>query len=133
MASTATEIKNVMTSHLRRGLFGMEIYGQHEISMGLDNPPCIIEVHGASRFERYGVVIVYHPTFGKWQAALLSARHCGRPALVLSADEIRANIARIPSQDFIYKVYGGEKPNTTIEQAQSQLIREAVIAGLTPG
>jgi len=110
MTSTATEIKNTITSHLRRRLFGLEVYGQHEIPMGQGNPPCIIEVRGANRFARYGVVIVYHPTFGKWQATLLSEHHCGKPVLVMTTDEIRVNAARTPSADFIYRVYGGEKP-----------------------
>ncbi len=128
MASIVTEIKNIITSHLRGSLFGMEIYGQHEIA--ISDGITVLIVTGASRFERYGCVTVYHPTHGKWQATLLSAHHCGKPSLVMSADEIRENITRVPSQDFVYRVYGGERPNTTIEEAQSKLIAEAVARGL---
>jgi hypothetical protein len=114
MASITTEIKNLIMSHLRRSMFGMEIYGRHEHTIfdGKEDRTLIIEVKGASRFERYGCVVVYHPTFGKWQAALLSEHHCGKPVQVLTAEEIQQSIKVTPSPDFIYKVYGGEKPNT---------------------
>ncbi len=111
---TQTEIKNLMASHLNRKLFGMEIYGQHEHTIfdGKQDRVLIIEVTGATRFERYGCVIVYHPTFGKWQARLLSEYHTGKPIQVLTTEQIQESIKIAPSQDFIYKVYGGEKPNT---------------------
>lgn len=132
MASTATEIKNLINSHLRRSMFGMEIYGQHEHNIfdGKENRTLVLEVRGANRFMRHGVVTVYHPLFGKWQASLLSEHHCGKPVQTMTVEEIRKNISRIPSQDFIYKVYGGSRPDTTIEQAQSDLIQEAVERGL---
>lgn len=105
---TQTEIKRLMTSHLTRGLFGLEVYGQHEIPMG--DLVCVIEVRGPSRFERYGSFVAFHPIFGKWQATLLSARHTGKPVQVLTADQIRENLKTAASKDFIYKVYGVEKP-----------------------
>jgi hypothetical protein len=116
MASIATEIKNIIASHLRRTLFGMEIYGRHEDTIfdGKEDRVLILEVTGASRFERYGCVVVYHPTFGKWQATLLSEHHSGKPVQVLTTEEIQEALrtATAPSPDYIYKVYGGEKPNT---------------------
>lgn len=113
MASTATEIKNIITSHLRRAMFGMEIYGRHDIAGfdGKQDTVTVIEVYAASRYERYGIVRVYHPTHGKWQATLLSEHHCGKPVQVFTAEDIRASIAVTPSQDFVYRVYGGEKPD----------------------
>lgn len=105
---TQTEIKNLMASHLRRQMFGMEIYGQHEVAMG--DLVCVIEVRGPNRFERYGSFMVYHPLFGKWQATLLSVHHTGKPVQVFTADEIRENLKTAESKDFIYKVYGVEKP-----------------------
>lgn len=116
MASTTTEIKNIISSHLRGTLFGMEIYGRHESAIfdGKEERTLIFEVTGATRFERYGRVVVYHPTFGKWQATLLSEHHCGKPVQVLTTEEIQEElkIARTASPDYIYKVYGGEKPST---------------------
>lgn len=111
MSNTQTEIKNLMASHLTRKMFGMEIYGQHEITVsdGRVDLVCVIEVRGASRFERYGSFVVFHPLFGKWQATLLSEHHTGKPVQVLTADEIRENLKTVASKDFVYKVYGGEK------------------------
>ena len=132
MAKIETEIKNLINSHLRGELFGMEIYGQHEkvIFDGKQDRSLVIVVRGASRFERYGTVTVYHPNFGKWQATLLSENHCGKPHLIMSLEDVRAEIARIPAQDFAYRVFGGEKPDGTIEENQSRLIAEAVKRGL---
>jgi hypothetical protein len=113
MASITTQIKNAITSHLGGSLFGKDIYGRHEYTIYQHGDhTMVIEVTGASRFERYGRVVVYHPFYGKWQAALLSEYHCGKPVQVLTVEQIRENIAHTPSQDFIYKIYGGEKPNT---------------------
>lgn len=114
MASVTTEIKNLIASHLRRSMFGMEIYGRHEHTIfdGKQDRVLIIEVTGASRFERCGRVVVYHPVFGKWQATLLSEHHSGKPVQVLTTEQIQEAIKASPTQDFIYKVYGGEKPNT---------------------
>ena len=115
MTTAITAIKNLIASHLRGTLFGMDIYGQHELSMFDGKAECIgiIEVRGPSRFERYGTVTVYHPWLGKWIANLLSEHHAGKPVLVLSVEEIKANIAQTRTADFIYKVYGGETPAET--------------------
>ncbi len=111
MASIATEIKNIIISHLSSHMFGMEIYGRHEhkIFDGKQERILILEVTGATRFERYGRVVVYHPTFGKWQATLLSEYHCGKPVQVFTVEQIQESIKTTPTQDYIYKVYGGEK------------------------
>ena len=109
--SIQTEIKNLMASHLSRKMFGMEIYGQHEIKVtdGQNDFVCVLDVRGAGRFDRYGTFAVYHPLFGKWQASLLSEHHTGKPVQVLTADQIRDSLKTNQSQDFIYRVYGVEK------------------------
>ena len=133
MTSTATEIKNIITSHLRRGLFGMEIYGQHEHTIfdGKQDRALILQAVGANRFMRHGVVTVWHPTFGKWQATLLSDHHCGKPVQVFTAEQIRADAARVPSYDFIYKVYGGTAPTAEESIAMNQAMIANALFGDT--
>lgn len=129
MSNVVTEIKGTIMSHLRGGLFGKNIYGQHEHTIfdGKQNRTLIIEVVGANRFARYGVVTVYHPTFGKWQASLLSAHHCGKPVQVMTTEQIQESIRTTPSHDFIYKVYGGELPNMEqVRQEREQAIANAL-------
>ncbi len=111
--STATSIKNLIASHLRGGLFGMAIYGRHEIPMhdGTQDRICVIEVSGKTRFERYGRVAVYHPLYGKWIATLLSEHHTGKPIQVLTLEQITAEMMRVRTEDFVYKVYGVTPPD----------------------
>lgn len=104
MTSEATQIKNLIISHLRGATFGMEIYGQHEIKVfDRVDGVCVIEVNGPQRWERYGQVIVYHPRLGKWAATLLSEHHCGKPVQAFTAEEIRAMTTRSP---MVVKVFG---------------------------
>ena len=112
MASITTEIKNTMASHLQRRMFGMEIYGQHRSAFfdGKENRMSVIEVKGPSRFERHGVVILWHPHYGKWQATLLSEHHTGKPVQVLTADAVKEYAAKTRTSDFIYEIYQIEAP-----------------------
>lgn len=109
-AKPATEIKNAIASHLRRHACGETIYGLFEFPFfdGQENRSIVIDVHRASRFERYGTITIYHPVFGKWVANLLSDVRAGTPRQAFTADEIRENLKTAKSADFIYRVYGGE-------------------------
>ena len=112
MASEATAVKNIIISHLRRSMFGMEIYGQHEIAVfDRGEGVCVIEVNRPNRWDRYGQVILYHPAFGKWVASLLSESHCGKPVQAFTADEIRAEPTRSP---MIAKIFGNNLDTTPV-------------------
>jgi hypothetical protein len=134
MASQATEIKNAITSHLRRTMYGENIYGCFEstgLYDGKNMLTMVIDVFPKSRFEKYGSVIIYHPVFGKWIANLLSEHHCGKPVQAFTTEQIRDEINKgmghVVGGGVIYKVYGGAP--MTEEQARERterMIREAL-------
>jgi hypothetical protein len=110
MTSETTHIKNLITSHLRGALFGMEIYGQHKIACGT-NQYCVLQLHGSSRFEKYGSVVVYHPLFGKWLGTLNGKYLRGTPVQVFTVEQICAQPTRSP---MIAEIYGIELDTSVV-------------------
>jgi hypothetical protein len=117
MTKPSTKIKNIIESHVRGAMFGLNIWGQHEIPT--HDTITLIEVCGPSRFERYGSATVYHPTLGKWLCDLhtsdrrsAGAHLRGTPRLVMGADEIKAALAGHRSPlEALYRVYGVPIPD----------------------
>lgn len=109
MTKPATQIKNIVESHLRGGMFGMKIWGVFEIPV--HDSITIVECWGPSRFERYGSATVYHPTLGKWIVSLDGPHMRGAPKQAMTAEEIRAALAETRSQmAALYRVYNVSAP-----------------------
>lgn len=113
MTKESTQIKSIIESHLRRQLFGMTVYGSFEIPT--HDTFTLIEVRGATRFEKYGTATVYHPAFGKWIVTLHDIRRSvyirGTPRQVLTAEEIKTYIAEQRTLlDSLYRVYDVPMP-----------------------
>jgi len=111
MAKESTEIKNLIISHLRGGMFGMEVYGEHEIAChdGAQKRVCVIQVNQPNRWDRYGQIVVYHPMFGKWLANLDNKSLRGMPMQAFTVAEICAQPTRSP---MIARVFGVELDTT---------------------
>lgn len=116
MGNPTSAIKNLIVSHLRGTLFGMNVYGCQKIDMG--DRCAYIEISAPSRFEVYGQVVVYHPDHGKWVGSVTCAKFPevgvwlrGTPRQAMSADEIKAAIGAVLSlADYLYEVYGVPRP-----------------------
>jgi hypothetical protein len=110
MSNPATQIKNLITSHMRRDLFGMPVYGQHELPMTTDDGSaavCILIVSAPNRFD-YGQIVIFHPMFGKWLSNGTPRGGWGKPVQAMTADQVRACIADGSTRaDYLTKVYGG--------------------------
>lgn len=111
MSKPATQIKNIIESHLRGGLFGMNIWGIYEIPT--HESVTVVECRGPSRFERYGSAAVYHPTLGKWVVSLDGPHLRGTPKQAMTAEEICGHLAETRSQmTALYRVYDVPMPET---------------------
>ena len=109
MSKPATQIKNIIDSHLRGGLFGMKIWGIFEIPT--HDSVTVVECWGPSRFERYGSATVYHPALGKWICSLDGSHLRGTPKQAMTTEDIRSALSETRSQmEALYRVYNVAMP-----------------------
>ena len=119
MTKPSTQIKNIMESHLQRHMFGLDIWGQHEIAT--HDTFTLIHVQGPTRFERYGTIVVSHPELGQWICTIHTGSSQrdgaflrGTPRLRMTTDEIKAAITTVrTSIAALYRVYAVPRPEST--------------------
>jgi hypothetical protein len=134
-AKPATQIKNLINQHLRKGnLLGENIWGAFEVPT-YDTFTLII-VTPPNNLQKWATVQVYHPGFGKWQALLHTYEHDrnaahlrGTPSQVHTKEALVAELQDHPCDGVLHRLYSVPVPEIRDYQAEQEAYIAAALRG----